>query len=138
MKRIIALLISLSLLLGLNACISKERKYPKSGVWYCADLQAQFTFEIDENSTDLDYIPIIDENENYVIVNGDRIAAICGNTPGSRRVLLICQEEDNPQYHLGEVIYGFDFVRLTDTEYVLEDEDGTQYTFVKIADTPES
>ncbi|MBQ9838299.1 MAG: hypothetical protein IJO56_02210 [Oscillospiraceae bacterium] len=127
----------LVLFVAINAFFNRMTiAIPDDGVWYCADLQAQFTFGIEYDYSDPDSIPTVDEDQNYIIINGDRIAATCGGLPNSGSVKIYCQEEDNAQYRMGDRILEFGFVRLTDTEFVLKDDDGTQYTFVKIGDTP--
>jgi hypothetical protein len=50
----------------------------------------------------------------------------------SKHFAIVCQESDNAKFALGEVIYSLDVVSLSETEYVLEDDAGKQYTFVRI------
>lgn len=136
----------LLLIFSLSSCTPNyEQRIPIDGVWYCEELQAQFTIYKRPGYVDPDWRPVadeqgnyVDENESYVIIDGDRIAASWGNDRGSIRVVILCNEERNPNCYLGEVIYAFNFVSLSDTKYVLEADDGTQYTFVRIGDTPSS
>jgi hypothetical protein len=144
MRRCVALMLLLILVIGLSGC-KFEQRIPTDGVWYCEELQAQFTVYERPGYVDPDWRPVadeqgnyVDENESYVIIDGDRIAAMWENDRGSIRVRIHCSEERNPKYNLGKVIYAFDFVSLSDTKYVLEDDDGTQYTFIRIGDTPKS
>lgn len=137
MRKCIAILILLILVIGLYGC-EFEQRIPTDGVWYCEELQAQFTVYERPGYVDPDWRPYVDENESYIIIDGDRIAASWGNDRGSIRVGILCSEESNPNYYLGQLICAFNFVSLSDTEYVLEDDDGTQYTFVRIGDTPKS
>ena len=144
MRRFAALLLLLVLAIGLSGC-EWEQRIPTDGVWYCEELQAQFTVYERPGYVDPDWRPVadeqgnyVDENESYVIIDGDRIAASWGNDRGSIRVVILCNEERNPNCYLGEVIYAFNFVSLSDTEYVLEDDDGKRYTFIRIGDTPKS
>ena len=140
MKKCNVLLIVLLLLLKLSACTLEER-IPTDGVWYCAELQAQFTVYHGTDYIPIDATPFVDpladESENYIIVNDDRIAALWGNDRGSTKVSISCQEPDHPDFDLGEIIYLLEFVSLSDTEYVLKDDAGKQYTFMRIGDTPE-
>ena len=135
MKRCSVLFIVLSLLFGLSAC-ELEDPFPSDGIWYCAELQAQFTMTKGDTFVSPDDEYFVDESENYIIVNGDRIAAILGSDPGATYVWIVCQEWDHPDFDCGEIIYSFDFVSLSDTEYILEDDAGKQYTFLRIGDTP--
>lgn len=135
MKRCSVLLIVLTLLLGLSACKLEER-IPTDGIWYCAELKAQLMWDHVDDFVSPDDEFSVDESENYVVVNGDRIAALWGNDRGSIRVDVVCQEPNHPDFYEGETIYRFNFVSLSDTEYVLEDDTGKQYTFVRIGDTP--
>lgn len=134
MKKITVALIALTLFFGLTACNHKLLLPTENGIWYCAELQAQFTvgYRTDEVSDGEDYY--VDEMYDYVIVNGDRIAALLRNNHGSKLVSIICQERNHPVYKMGDIIYIFEFVRLSDTEYVLKDEGGKRYTFVRIDD----
>ena len=140
MKKMCALimtLVSLAVLLSLSAC-TPEQRLPSDGVWYCEELQAQFNRDwLDGYHGYADEeVPTVDETDNYVIVNGDRIAALWGNLPRSKMVSIACQEPNHPDFDLGENIYYLEFVRLTDTECVLKDDAGKQYTFVRIDDSP--
>ncbi len=144
MRKCVAILLLLVLAIGLSGC-EWEQRIPTDGVWYCEELQAQFTIYKRPGYVDPDWRPVadeqgnyVDENENYIIIDGDRIAASLLNDRGSISVLIYCSEERNPNYRLGEEICSFDFVSLSDTEYVLEADDGTQYTFVRIGDTPQT
>ncbi len=138
MKRGSALLIVLSLLFGLSAFKLKET-LPGEGIWYCAELQAQFTVRQAEafvSPYDEYDEYFVDESENYVIVNGERIAALLGSDRGATYVWITCEELDHPDFYEGEIIYSFDFVSLSDTEYILKDDAGKQYTFLRIGDAP--
>lgn len=137
MKRCSVLFFLLLPVLGLFACTYNYEPWtPDTGVWYCSDLNARFTFGDNGDPTDPNYIPTIDEEDNHIIINGDRIASLCGRRYGSEKVTIICQEEEHPDYKVGDTICAFDFVSLSDTEYVLKDETGKRYTFVRIGDTP--
>ena len=135
MKGYSILLIALSLLFSVSACDSGKRT-PDDGVWYCEELQAKFTYGLIDTYVSPDDPFIIDESENYVIVNGDRIAAIFGGDRGAKYVSIVCQELDHPDFYCDETIYLFEFVSLSDTEYVVKDDAGKQYTFLRIGDTP--
>lgn len=144
MRRCIAFLLLLVLAIGLSGC-EWEQRIPTDGVWYCEELQAQFTVYERPGYVDPDWRPVadeqgnyVDENESYIIIDGDRIAASWANDRGSISVWIHCCEERNPNYRLGEELCSFIFVSLSDTEYVLKDDDGTQYTFIRIGDTPKS
>ena len=144
MKRCSVLFVVLSLLFGLSACQSEypiptEYPIPSEGVWYCAELQAQFTRRktggfVSPYDEDDEYF--VDESKNYVIVNGDRIATGLESDRGASYVWITCQEPDHPDFYEGEIIYSFDFVSLSDTEYILKDDAGKRYTFLRIGDTP--
>lgn len=144
MRRFAALLLLLVLAIGLSGC-EREQRIPTDGVWYCEELQAQFTVYERPGYVDPDWRPVADEqgnyedeNESYIIIDSDRIAAMWENDRGSIIVRIHCCEERNPNYRLNEVICSFDFASLSDTEYVLEDDDGKRYTFIRIGDTPKS
>lgn len=135
MKRSNILLTVLVLLFGLSACEFKDN-FPNDGIWYCEELQAQFTMRQAEAFVSPDDEYFVDESENYVIVNGDRIAAVLESNRGATYVWIVCQELEHPDFYCGEIIYTFDFVSLSDTEYILKDDTGKRYTFVRIGDTP--
>lgn len=124
------LLLACMICISLAACTPIERM-PQSGTWYCSELQAQLTIYPNQASLPYDYLLDNDESGNYVIVNGDKIACTWGNDRGSPIVYIMCQESDNPHYGLGEFIYALEFVRLSDSEYVLKDKRGKEYTFVR-------
>ena len=131
MKRVSVLLILLVLIFELTAC-EFEQRIPNNGTWYCSELQAQFSIDQEDGYVSKDYVHTVDESENYVIVDGDRIAALLSNNRGSINVYIICQEPDNLRYGLGEIIYSLEFVNLSDTEYTLKDETGNIYTFIQV------
>lgn len=134
MKKTILLLMLCLLVFSLGACIRVER-LPSDGLWYCDELQAQFARPWSSGYifSDSRY----DENINYVIVNGDRIAI--GIENDGTQVLFLCQDQNTSQYLVGDAIYILQFVSLSDTEYVLEDkETGKRYTFVRVGDSPDN
>lgn len=135
MKRGTILLVALTLLLGLSACQS-EYPFPNEGIWYCADLQAQFTMGKGNTFVSRGDGLFVDKTKNYAIVNGERIAASLWSDRGSKYVWISCEEPDHPDFYEGETIYSFVFVSLSDTEYVLEDDTGKRHTFLRIGDTP--
>lgn len=93
---------------------------PDSGTWYCEELQAQFIADDP------------DEAGTYVIVGGDKIVCAIDLQKNSKHFAILCQESDNNKYDLGEVIYALEVVSLSDSEYVLKDEEGKEYIFVRI------
>ena len=131
MKRFTVLLLLLSLILGLSACTTEPR-VPIDGIWFCTELQAQFSTDQTTGFFPENYTHVVDESQNYVVVSGDRIAALLTNDHGSMEVCIICQETDNPNYELGENIFTLEFVSLSDTEYVLKDKEGKKYTFIRM------
>lgn len=135
MKSGIILLMVLALLFGLSAC-ELECPYPSDGVWYCEELQAQFTMRQEDTFVSPDEEYFVDEWEDYVIVNGDRISAGLESDRGATYVWIVCQELEHPDFYCGEIIYSFEFVSLSDTKYVLEDDAGKRYTFLRIGDAP--
>ncbi len=135
---VVLLVLNVLLVFGINSCMAHmyRQRLPMEGVWYCEQLQAQFTYRTIDGYLAPEDIPPVDENENYVIVNGDRIAALIGHNHGSDYVTIICQEFNHPEYAVGESIYAFTSVSYSDTAFVLKDDAGQQYTFLRIADTP--
>ena len=133
-KCTVAIVLTFLLLLipGLSAC-TPEQRMPNEGTWYCAELQAQFSVDRRDGFVSKDDVNAVDESENYVIVDGDRIASLLSNDRGSTKVYIICQEPDNLHYGLGEIIYSFEFVNLSDAEYTLKDEEGKVFTFILMA-----
>lgn len=135
MKRWSVLIVILSLLCGVSAC-KLEYPIPSEGIWYCAELQAQFTLAQGDGFASPNDEYVIDDTKDYVVVNGDRIAAILESDRGATYVWIVCQEWDHPIFDCGEIIYSFDFVSLSDTKYILEDDTGKRYTFLRIGDAP--
>ena len=127
----------LAVFLGLSAC-TREWCIPPDGVWCCEELQAQFNMDWLDGYHGYpdEEVPAVDETDNYVIVNGDRIAALWGSDPGSIKVSIFCQEPNHPDFDLGETIYYLEFVKRTETECVLKDDAGNLYTFVRVDDSP--
>ena len=89
MRSCAALFLLLILVIGLSGC----------EVWYCAELQAQFTVYERPGYVDPDWRPVadeqgnyVDENESYIIIDGDRIAASWVNDRGSIRVCILCND----------------------------------------------
>ena len=138
MRRCGVWLILLLLVFELSACTPTPKQVcPDDGVWYCEELPAQFYMDWEDDFSD-DEFPVVDETETYIIVNGDRIAAGCGTDRVLRNevVVIFCVELNHPVYDFGETIYSMEFVQLTDTEYVIKDDEGKHYTFIRIGDSP--
>jgi hypothetical protein len=102
--------------------------FPDSGTWYCEELQAQFVADTPDDFNPLNN----DESGIYVIVDGDQIACVIDLERHSTHFAFMCQETDNAKFELGETIYELEIVSLSEMEYVLEDETGKRYTFVRI------
>lgn len=117
-------------LLGLLLSACQPRHYvPEHGIWYCEELQAQV---IGHDDWGEDWYPVDnDESGIYTIVNGDKIACTWDANVDSTQILIVCTETDNDKFELGDVIYTLYFVSLGDEKYVLKDEAGKEYTFVR-------
>ena len=72
-----------------------------------------------------------DDSGVYVIVDNDKIACAWDTNRGTPTMYINCAETDNKRYDLGEIIYKLEVVSLTDSEYVLRDEQGNEYTFIR-------
>ena len=116
----------LVLCLCLTAC-TPTQFHPMSGTWYCEELQAQVLFDYPENWDGINN----DESGIYAIVDGEKIACICVYDEGSKVFAIECYERNNDKYNLSETIYCLEHVSLSDTEYVVKDEAGNQYTFIR-------
>ena len=118
----------LILFLNLSACVKKVY-YPEYGIWYCEALQTQ---TLGSKSVPDDWSPVDnDESGIYVIISGEKIACNFEGYPGSVHLWITCMETENETYEFGEIIYSFEFVSLSDSEYVLTDEDEKEYIFVR-------
>jgi hypothetical protein len=135
MKRSNILLTVLALLFGLSSC-KLEYPHPTDGVWYCEELQAQFTFGQGDIFDSSDDIFDVDESENYIVVNNDRIASRLNSDLGAKYVMIVCMESNHPDFYFREAIYSLEFVSLSGTEYVVKDKEGKEYIFLRISDTP--
>ena len=124
----------LLLLYGLSTLGNSGYPIPNDGVWDCEELQAQFKLGQGDGFASPDGEYVVDASEDYVVINGDRIATAMDSDRGAKYVLIICQELDHPDFYCGEVIYSFNFVSLSGTEYVLKDDTGKHYTFLRIGD----
>ena len=60
MKKCIAIFLLLIMVIGLSGC-EFEQRIPTDGVWYCAELQAQFTVYKRPGYVDPDWRPVADE-----------------------------------------------------------------------------
>lgn len=129
MMRYLKCFIVLTLLcLILSAC-ETAIYIPEHGTWYCEELQAQL---IGRGDLDADWNPTDNDDSGiYVIQDGDKIACTWGGQKGGTRFRIECMESDNEKYELGDVIYTLYFVSLDDDTYVLKDEAGKEYTFVR-------
>lgn len=106
---------------------SNVRRVPDCGKWYCEDLQAHVNFDLPDDWDPLNN----DESGVYIVEDGEIIACVWTNDPGSSNIYISCQESDHDRYRLGEIIYCLEFVSLSDSEYVVKDDAGKQYTFVR-------
>lgn len=112
----------------LSAC-TKEY-HPQEGTWYCEELQLQLSFGI--------YIlnepgnsKYNDELYGYIIIDGERIGCQGSYDGHSRFMGVHSQELDNKKYPAGYQFYLLEAVSLGDTQYVVKDEAGNQYTFIR-------
>lgn len=92
---------------------------PESGVWYCEDLQIQLSYDV--------------EKECFAIINGEKITAACGSDRGVSRLSVYNQQENHPEYYMGETIFEALIVSLNEQEFVVYDEQTQRkYVFYRI------
>lgn len=64
-------------------------------------------------------------------MDGDKIRCGINLQRYSRHFDIVSQEAANKKYDLGEAIYELEVASLRDSKYVLEDDDGKKYTFIR-------
>lgn len=91
---------------------------PEEGIWFCEELQIQLSYEQYTNS--------------FAIINGEKILASCGSDRGVPYLYVSCKETENPRHRLGEEIFTAKIISLSETEFVVYDEESLQrYVFIR-------
>ena len=79
----------LLLLYGLSTLCNSGYPIPNDGVWYCEELQAQFKLGQGDSFTSSNDEYVVDASEDYVVINGDRIATAIDSDRGAKYVLIM-------------------------------------------------
>ena len=102
---------------ALVGCISDQYE-PEEGIWYSEELQIQLSYE--------------QHTQSFAIINGEKIVCACGSDRGVPNLYVSCQETDHPMYRLGQEIFSAKIVSLSETEFVVYDEQTSrQYVFTR-------
>ena len=124
MKRGMLCVMILALLMNVCGCFwlgPTQYHVPREGVWCCADLQITFTYEKD----------ILEEN-NYIVIDGEKIRTAVSNDPGSIYFSVWGQDFEHEDT-LGICLFDGKSVELTDKKFVVkEEETGKEYIFNKV------
>lgn len=92
---------------------------PAEGVWYCNELDMQLAFS--------------DSDDSYIVIDGEKVICAVRNNRGSQVFSLLIQENDVPNYKLGDVVFTGKYVSLTDEAFTVKDRNsGIQYVFIKM------
>ena len=101
-------------------CVETDDPYiPTEGIWFCEELQLQVSFESNQRSFKL-------AGENKIICTWE-------HDKNSRYISIVCLEEKNAMYTFGDVVFCGEYVALDKQQYVLSDDTGKTYTFLRIA-----
>lgn len=68
----------------------------------------------------------------YIVVDGMEIRCTVGNDRGSDQIMILCQEPDTEYFRLGEMILAAWHIELTDNLWIMQDDAGCEYVFVRI------
>ena len=99
----------------LTSCCFAEKYYPEYGRWYCPELDMVLDYET---------------GEAYFDINGANIKCAHGSDKGSDYLSVGCQEDSNPEFYLGEEVFGARFKSLTETALTVVDaKSGIEYVF---------
>ena len=110
-----------SIVLCFFSCIgcTPDQYEPENGVWYCDELQIQLSYDVGK--------------ECYAIINGEKIKAACGSDRGVSRLCVSIQQEDHPEYNMGETFFEAEIINLNEHEFVVYDEQTQrEYIFYRI------
>lgn len=116
-KRIQVIFILFIMLSAFVGC-TPDQYEPKEGIWFCEELQIQLSYE--------------QHTQSFTIINGEKIKCACGSDRGVPYLHVSCQETDHPMYRLGQEIFSAKIISLSETEFVVYDEESLQrYVFIR-------
>lgn len=126
MKRLgFAVLITFLLVTGIftflifSGILPAPRYEPEDGIWYCAELQIQLSYEQDV--------------EGFIVKNGEKILTTCGSDQGVKKVFVLCSQEKHPDYPWGELMFSAEIISLDEESLVVYDEQTDKsYIFMRI------
>ena len=99
-------------------CTAKQYE-PEDGIWYCEELEMQLSYDKD--------------GQSYVVENGEKIICACGSDKGVPYLFVSIQEVHHSSYSLGEEIFCAKIISVSETEFVVYDENNErQYIFSRI------
>ena len=98
---------------------ANDPNIPKEGIWFCEELQMQISFEPNQRS--------------FKLVGEHKITCSWRHDKNSRYISIVCLEEKNAMYTFGDVVFCGEYVALDKQQYVLSDDTGKTYTFLRIA-----
>lgn len=92
---------------------------PTQGVWFCDELSIQLSYEEDD--------------ESFIIEDGNKIICACGSDRGSRRIEVSCQDNSTRDYYMGELVFSAEILSLEGNELnVYHKETEREYIFLKV------
>ena len=118
MKRILILVVVFLLASQLMACSQSSRHVPTDGVWSNSDLKVTIDFRKPRQRYNAS-----------VMVDGITIYCVAGNDKGSNLIVVLSQVEVDNICHVGEVMFEFECIRLTEDLLTVLDEAGKEYVF---------
>ena len=96
-----------------------EECTPQDGVWYCDELKMQLSFSKQYHST--------------VIIDGEELQCAWRNDIGSCDIYVLCQETENQQHALGELLLWIEYVSMGEETYAVRDHNtGETYIFIRL------
>ena len=121
LKLTLLVLLFLVLILSIVSC-EPAAYFPEEGIWYCRELQIQISGDR----------PV----DCWIISEGEKIQCTWGSDRGSKWMSVGCQDPKTERYHMGEVVFGGEFVSLDDNALmILEPVSNKEHTFIRVEES---
>lgn len=113
--------------------ITPQSVLPQSGVWRCEQLQMELSFQKKPSFVAVDEtVENRNESLSFVMIEGEHVGCYAHNDKGSKNVYIHCREKGNKYFYEDQTICVLQHLSINEREWVLQDEGGQQYKFVRI------
>lgn len=117
-SKISYILIIVLVLIIFSSC-QHQRYVPTEGQWFCEELQIQLSYD--------------DGHSSYLLDNGEKIVCSNETDPGTRCIMVYCQEQNHEKYEFCSEIFTDDCISFDQEKMIVVDQTtGKEFIFKRV------